>query len=233
MQRRLFLWGLVVFWVAVAPGMAWALTLEVNSSRPSCQLQITQINNLTWDGAGSPGGQCDGAYSGEDRAISGGSSTGVNHVRMHGLSYGDALPTDYPFGPRVIAAFKATGPPGCRQKVDHLGGHTDLANRPGGWLAVTVEPPDSTSLIFPGSLDKHGMDFSASIDNLVDNGRAWPIPGGRFWLLASGLLGLAGLSQKFISGLCTSLTYLPGVVLCSAKNFIGGNRFNGVKAKSP
>ena len=57
MQRRLFLWGLVMSWVAGAPGMASALTLDADSCKPSCQLQITRMHNLTWDGAGYPGGQ--------------------------------------------------------------------------------------------------------------------------------------------------------------------------------
>ena len=75
MQRRLFLWGLVMSWVAGAPGMAWALTLDVDSFKPSCQLQIAQMNNLTWDDAGYPGGQRYGANPGEDRFITGGRST--------------------------------------------------------------------------------------------------------------------------------------------------------------
>ena len=98
---------------------------------------------------------------------------------------------------------------------------------------MTVTPPDITPLIFPGSLDRSGPDFSSSLDNLGENERPWPIPGGGFWLLASGLLGVAGLSQKFISRVCISLAHIPGVVFCSAKNFICGNRFTGVKAKSP
>jgi hypothetical protein len=114
------------------------------------------------------------------------------------VSHEEALPTDYPFGPRVFAAYKATGPPGLRQKVDYLVGHTDWSDWPGGWLAVTVETPDITMLIFPGSLDRYGIDCCAGIDNLPGNDRALPIPSGGFWLLASGLLGLAGLSKKFI-----------------------------------
>ena len=196
MRRRLFLWGLVMSWVAGAPGMASALTLAADSFKPSCQLQITQMHNLTWDDAGFPGGRRDGANPGQDRVISGGSSTCVNHVQMPGLSHEEVLPTDYPFGPGVIAAFKVTGPLGWRQKVDYLG-HADLGNWPGGWLEVTVETPDITSLIFPGPLHQYGMDFSPSMDNLAENDRAWPIPGGGFWLLASGLLGLVGMSKKF------------------------------------
>ena len=57
MQRRLFLWGLVMSWVAGGPGMASALTLDADSCKPSCQLQITRMHNLTWDGAGYPGGR--------------------------------------------------------------------------------------------------------------------------------------------------------------------------------
>ena len=122
----------------------------------------------------------------------------MNHVQTPGLSYEDVLPTDYPFGPRVIAAFKVTGPLRWRQKVDYLVGHTDLGNWPEGWLAATVKTPDITLLIFPNSLDKYGIDFYSSIDNLGENESALPIPGGWFWLLASGLLGLAGMNKKFI-----------------------------------
>lgn len=159
MRGRLFLGGIVVFWVAGAAGMASALTLHVDSCKPSCQLQIT--------------------------------------------------------------------------RAEYFCGHPDLGNRGAGGPAVTVTPPDITPLIFSGSLDRSAPEFSSSLDNLGKNERPWPIPGGRFWLLASGLLGVAGLSQKFISRLCSSLAHIPGAVFGSTKNFIGGNRFSGVKVKSP
>jgi hypothetical protein len=174
MQRRLFLWGLVMSWVAGGPGMASALTLDADSCRPSCQFQITRMHKLTWNGAGYPGGQ----------------------------------------------------------RVEFLG-HTGSSNWLESWLTVTMKTADSTAPIFPGVLDQSGMGFSPGLDNLGENERPWPIPGGGFWLLASGLLGVAGLSQKFIARLCISLSHLSGVVFCFAKNFISGNRFNGVKAKSP
>lgn len=174
MRRRLFLWGLVMSWVAGGPGMASALTLDADSCRSSCQLQIPQMHTLTWNGAGYPG----------------------------------------------------------EQNVECPLGHTDCGNWFEKGIAV-VETADNPAPIFPGALDKSGMDFSPGLDNLGENERPWPIPGGRFWLLASGLLGVAGLSQKFIPGLCASLTHIPGAVFCSAKNYISGNRFNGVKAKSP
>ena len=119
------------------------------------------------------------------------------------------------------------------QNVECLPGHTGLGNWSEREIAVAGDTAGSTAPIFPGALDKTGMDSSPGLDNLGENERPWPIPGGGFWLLASGLLGVAGLSQKFIARLCISLSHLSGVVFCSAKNFISGNRFNGVKAKSP
>jgi hypothetical protein len=233
MQRRLFLWGIVMSWVAGAAGMASALTLDVDSFKPSCQLRFTQMDNLTWDGAGYPGGQRGAARPGADRAISGSSSIGAHHVRMQGLSNMDGWLTDSPFGPRGIAAVTLTGPPGGGQKVESLCGHTNLGTWLKGGVAVTGETAGSNSLIFPGAPDQSGMDCYPSLDHLGENERPWPIPGGGFWLLASGLLGVAGLSQKFLAGVCTSLKHIPGAVVCLTKNFIGGNRFNGVKAKSP
>lgn len=125
--------------------------------------------------------------------------------------------------------------PSCQLQItraEYFCDRPDLGNWLAGGPAVTVESPGITPLVFPGSLDRSAPDYSFSLDNLRENERPWPIPGGRFWLLASGLLGVAGLSQKFISRLCTSLAHIPGVVFRSAKNFICGNRFTGVKAKS-
>ena len=198
MQRWLFFWGLVMSWVAGAAGMASALTLEADSCKPSCQLQITWTNNLTWDGAGYPGDQRYDVNPGQDRVIAGGKSASLNYVERQGMSSEAVLPADCPFGPGVTAAIQVAGPLRWRQKVDYPVGHTDLGNWPGGEPPVAVPTPDITSLIFPGSLQQYGMDFSPSLDHLAQNDPALPIPGGGFWLLASGLVGLVGMSKKFI-----------------------------------
>jgi hypothetical protein len=193
MQRRLFLWGLVVSWVVGTPGMAWGLTLDVDSFLPSCQLQISQMSNLTWDSAGYPGGRRGEAQPGQAR----GNRTGMNHVQRPGSSGAAALATPNPVGPGAVAAFRFSGPPEWRRKVNYLG-LSGTGNWLDGWLAVTGTTPDLAWRIFPGGLGKSGLEFPPGFENLGGNESPCPIPGSGFLLLASGMLGVAGMSKKFI-----------------------------------
>jgi hypothetical protein len=193
MHRRLFLWGLVVSWVVGTPSMAWGLTLDMDSFQPSCELQISQMSNLIWDRAGYPGGRRNESQPGQAR----GNHPGLNHVQNPGSSDAAVLATPNPVGPGAVAAFRSPWLSDWRRNV-HCPGLGGTGNWRDGWLAAAGTTPDLTWLNLPKGLDGSGLKFPPGFENLGENESPCPIPGSGFLLLASGMLGVAGLSKKFI-----------------------------------
>jgi hypothetical protein len=201
MKRLTALLALVLVLMAGTAGMASALTLGFDSS-PSTPPelpypQIAAITGMDWDATGWSGGHLYAVGSYQDSTIAFASPVYVNNFQINGMLSTDFDPNYYTFGPLAIEAHNNTGGIVWSTRIENISDYWDLTDS-SQWLTVDVNRPNVASIVFkaPNPEGKTGYDFSPSLDNLVINETAAvPIPAS-VWLLASGLLGLAGLRRK-------------------------------------
>jgi len=219
MKRFLALLALVLVLMAGTAGMASARTIgfdlfpdgltyppdEQNYPSLPYPPEISGTASLTWsilggDTGWSPGHLwCTKAIS--DSIIFFTGPTYVNSFQMVGEAMApDPASSYYTYGPKNIAAFNAANVQVWSTTVKFDEDHRDVGNNE-AWQTVVVETANVKKIIFyatdPGAVNGYPW-FDPSIDNLVINeGAAVPIPAA-VWLLAAGLLRLAGLRKKFI-----------------------------------
>jgi hypothetical protein len=118
-------------------------------------------------------------------------STYVNSFQMNALPWQDYTRDNMVIGSIDVSAQNAADETLWSSTVN-LTDYTDWSD----WLTVSVERANVTQLTFfaPG-LVPHSNNFWPSIDNMVINHAAVPVPAA-IWLFASGLLGILGLSHK-------------------------------------
>jgi hypothetical protein len=200
MKRLPALLALAVVLMAGTAGMASALTLGFDSppSTPPYP-QIAAVTGMEWDGSGCYEGHLYAVGSYQDSTIAFASPAYVNSFVVNGMRSVGFDTTFVTFGPLDIEARNSTGGVVWSTRIENIGDYLDLDNS-FSWLEVAVNTANVASLVFmapnPGGVYGDNNNFYPSIDNLVINeAAAVPIPAS-IWLLASGLLGLAGLRRK-------------------------------------
>jgi hypothetical protein len=183
MKKSVFFWGPLALAVLllVVTGVASATTLDFDAGVPS---GMTLGGNMTWNSTGGGHLYCEGYLS--DDYIYFTNPTSVNSFQMNAWPWQDYGSGD---GRMDIAAFDSGNVQLWSTTVD-LTGYTDWAT----WLTVNVGTANVSSLTFYSPYNTHGDGFWPSIDNMVINEAAVPIPP-TVMLLGSGLLGLVGLRR--------------------------------------
>jgi hypothetical protein len=200
MKRLPALLALAVVLTAGTAGMASALTLDFNSppSTPPYP-QIAAITGMVWDGTGYYDGHLYAVGSWHDSTITFASPAYVNSFVVNGWPSMDFYSPDVTFGPLNIEALNSSGALVWSITINDIDEHQDLT-ADSSWLTVVVNTANVASLVLkapnPNGIYGDANNFYPSIDNLMINEAATvPIPAS-IWLLASGLLGLAGLRRK-------------------------------------
>jgi len=169
----------------LASSAAQAELLDFNDAN---NLGVSLGGEMKWSDIG--GGQLWNDNFNFDDYIYFSAATYINSFEMNAKPWLDFTSVNENIGFIDIAALNTLGETVWETKVD-LTNYTSWDN----WLTVSVETADITQLTFlaPGVLPNING-FWPSIDNMVINETAVPVPGA-IWLFGSGLIALLGINS--------------------------------------